>query len=185
MGIKLPGGIDYKRYESTSGMSTKHWGPAYWMFLFTSVLGTYPVRVDWSNSDQVFVVNEFKKTIHALISILPCVFCRESLNFFIAELPLNDFLDSRMEMMYWLYLIKDKVNRKLLRQEDLVLQKQYREISRLYYPGSKEYLAAMQECNNSSFRTVPTPSFKEVLDYYESFRAECVTEAKKCVIKPK
>lgn len=181
--MKLPDGIDYSKYNQTSGMSTKHWGPSYWMFLFSSVMGVYPIKVDWNNSDHIFLVNEFRSTILSLISILPCIFCRESLNFFVSELPIDKFLDGRIEMMYWLYLIKNKVNNKLIRQEKMMLVKQKQEISQMHYPGTNSYNEAIEKCYNDTFMTVPSPNFESVLDYYESLRAVCSKDAKKCIIK--
>lgn len=179
--MKLPKDIDYTKYEGSGGMSTKHWGPAYWMFMFTSVMGRYPVKIDWMNMDDVFIANQFKNTFYSMVTLLPCVFCRESLNFFISELPIDEYLVGRIEMMYWIYLIKDKVNKKLIRQETIMMKKQKEEISKTFYPGSTEYVQAMKNCIENSFKTVPTPNFQQVLDQYESLRAVCSKEAKKCV----
>ena len=130
--LELPKNIDYSKYESTSGMSTKHWGPSYWTFLFTAVMGTYPVKVDWDNKNDIELVSEFTSTIKSLVSILPCIFCRESLNGFFFELPIEPYTGSRVEMMYWVYLIKDKVNSKLIKQEKIILVKQAMEIKQKY-----------------------------------------------------
>lgn len=170
--IPLPVNIDYTKYNGTEGMSTKHWGPAYWVFLFTSVMGSYPVKVDWDNNDHVIISKEFKNTITSLVYILPCIFCRESFNTYISELPIEPYLVGRIELMFWLYLIKNKVNTKLIRQERKALIKAMEEMSELDF----------EECVKNSFYTTKTPPFEEVLDHYESLRAVCSKDIKKCVI---
>ena len=183
--ITLPEGIDYSKYHGGGGLSTKHWGPSYWTFLFTSVMGTYPVKVDWDNTDHTFLVNEFKNAIMSLISILPCIFCRESLNGFIGDLPMEDYMNGRIEMMYWLYLIKNKVNTKLIRQERRALREQKQEILQRYPNNRVQYLSELSKCKAASFKTVPTPPFEEVLEQYEALRAVCSPKAKRCVLPEK
>lgn len=180
--MQLPTGIDYTRYHGNGGMSTKHWGPSYWVFLFTSVMGTYPVKVDFKNKDHVFLSNEFKNTIMSLISILPCIFCRESLNLFVSELSIEPYLVGRIELMYWLYLIKHKVNTKLINQETEMLESQKADIEHMHPKGSRKYNNELVRCNSEAFRTIPTPPFEQVLNTYESLRAVCSNAAKKCVI---
>ena len=181
--MKLPENIDYSQYNNTGGMSTKHWGPAYWMFLFSSVMGNYPFKIDETSKEHLELRTEYINTIKSLILILPCIFCRESLNGFVYELPMEPYSVGRIEMMYWLYLIKDKVNAKLIGQETHVFTKQQNEIAKLHSVDYQRYLHALNECKRNSFKTVETPPFKQVLDYYESLRASCSLEAKKCIIK--
>ena len=41
--------IDYTKYHSTSGLSTKSWGPNGWYFLFSCIMGGYPIKIDKKN----------------------------------------------------------------------------------------------------------------------------------------
>ncbi len=140
-------------YDSSSGMSTRDWGPACWDFLFTSILGQFPVNVI-SHRDKK-IQNEFRKMLNSLQFILPCTFCRKSFRKFMKELPVEEYLSGRLKLMYWLYLMKDKVNKKLLDQEKNGTIK-------------------------TNFKTVNTPSFKQVLDKYEKFRAKCSAAQQTC-----
>jgi hypothetical protein len=183
MRLELPEGIDYTKYTSTSGMSTKHWGPGYWVFLFTSIMGTYPYKIDETSKDDIEIKDSFVNTIKSLILLLPCIFCRESLNGFMYELPIENYTGGRIEMMYWLYLIKDKVNKKLLLQEREAFEEKKKELDMIYPKDSKKYISTLNDCIENSFKTEETPPFEYILDQYESIRASCSIKAKKCVIK--
>ena len=182
----LPRGIDYSVYNSTSGMSTKHWGPACWSFLFTSILGHYPVSMDKRDPAHVEIATYYYHLFKSFTVILPCVYCRDSFKEFIEDMPIDEFLVGRMELMYWVYLIKDKVNNKLITQERRSFDKLRKELYERFKFGRitrQEYDTQLNVCKQESFSTLPTPSFQEVLDKYESLRAVCSTEAKTCSLK--
>lgn len=179
---------NYTKYHSTSGMSTKHWGPSAWNFLFISILGRYPIKIDFNNKEDLKIKESFYSLFMSLPIILPCIFCRNSFDKFIKELPIDDYLVGRIELFYWLYLMKDKVNKKLLKQEQEAYEEQKYKLKQLYNKGiisSKKYKKKLKKCKKESFNTIPSPPFKDVLDYYESFRANCSTKAKTCSIKIK
>lgn len=115
--MKLPKNIDYSKYNSTSGAATSKWGPSCWNFLFTSIIGRYPFKVNKNNPEHVIIQKHFKMLLTKLKHILPCIFCRNSFKKFIKELPIEPYLVGRVQLMFWLYLIKDKVNTKLINQE--------------------------------------------------------------------
>lgn len=86
-------------------MNTLFWGPPAWKFLF-SVANKYKVK----NKES------YHKFYNSLKHVLPCIYCRDSYAKFITELPIKNFLSSRKKLMYWLYLIHNKVNDKLRTQ---------------------------------------------------------------------
>jgi hypothetical protein len=92
-----------------NGMMTKVWGPAGWLFLHSVSFG-YPLKIDNSNSSKKI---EYKVFFESIGDILPCKYCRESYNKYIQEIPIDDHLNSRDELVKWLYLIHNKVNNKL------------------------------------------------------------------------
>lgn len=49
----------------------------------------------------------------SLMRVLCCKYCRDSSLVFMEELPVEAFLDDRAGLCLWLYLFKDRVNRKL------------------------------------------------------------------------
>ena len=142
------------------------------------ILGSYPVKVDRNNKDHHKITQHFHSLLTGLRYMLPCKFCRRSFEQFSQELPIKEFMGSRMEMMLWLYLIKDKVNTKLLGQEkDYLVQ-----CEKEYINGKitrKGLLAKKEHC----FHTEPSPPFKQVLEYYTQFSAECSDKVQKCIAK--
>ena len=89
-------------------LKTKVWGPPTWFFLH-SVSFTYPnnpTDQDKKNYYDFFI---------SISNILPCSICSNSYKKYIFEndTNLSNFLDSRKNLSYWLYLIHNKVNKKL------------------------------------------------------------------------
>jgi Erv1 / Alr family len=163
------------KFNNIHAMSTKHYGPM-WYSLFLSIAGQYPVTVDRSNPDHLLIVDAFKSMLTGLQFTLPCQFCRSSFTQFLIELPIDNFIGSRVDLMMWLYLMKDKVNTKLVQQEEEFIQKLLQrlgrgEITRLEYKKQRDIC----------FKTKPTPPFEQVLQYYSQFSATCSPDVKKCV----
>jgi hypothetical protein len=183
--IQLPDNIDYDIYNNTSGMSTKHWGPAAWNFLFISIMGRYPINIDLDNSEHIIIKNSFKNMLINLQIVMPCVFCRESFKTFLLELPIEPYLIGRIELMYWLYLMKDKVNKKLIGQENKCYNDEKIKLKQMFYNQEitqEEYYNSVSAFKEETFNTIPSPPFKEILDKYESLRAVCSDKAKTCTL---
>jgi len=166
------------KFEGKGGFNAKQWGPNLWNSLFMMILGTYPVKFDETNHNHKKIRQSFISLMLGLQYLLPCSFCRVSFKQFSKELPIRSFTDTRVNMVYWLYLMKDKVNKKLLKQELEYLNDNYKSfnLSKVSY---EEYSRRAKLC----FMTVPTPPFIEVLNHYEQHRATCSKKLKKCVAK--
>lgn len=170
-----------KLFHSKSGMNTKYWGPRAWDFLFTSILGTYPVKIVTLEDVNTKIV--FENLLTNLGYIMPCVYCRNSFKIFIKELPIEPYLSGRIDLMYWLYQIKDKVNKKLFHQEEKCYQEEKKKLKQELYNKmitKKEYNDKLKEFKYNNFKTISTPSFQEVLLKYEKQRAKCDKRAKRC-----
>jgi hypothetical protein len=87
-------------------MDTIFWGPDCWKLLH-NITQNYPTK------PSVFIKQKYKEFFINLKNILPCVYCRKSLNTFMEELPIDNFLKSKKDICLWLYLIHNKVNDKL------------------------------------------------------------------------
>ena len=87
-------------------MQTSKWGPSAWDYLHTLTFN-YPENP----------TNDHKKNYYELFNnlkfTLPCKYCRESYNIFFKYININDYLDDRMGITYWLYTIHNIVNLKL------------------------------------------------------------------------
>lgn len=185
--VKLPEGIDYTKYHSDSGLATKRWGPSAWMFLFCCISGRYPIKINPKNKDHIRLKKQFKTLLTSLKDIMPCIFCRESFKTFIKELPIEPYLVGRIELMYWLYLMKDKVNKKLIKQESQCYVDEKRRLKALYNSNKitqNEYYEQIQKFKEASFVTRPTPPFEQILDKYEAIRAVCSKKSLSCVLPP-
>lgn len=99
--------------NTTNGMKTSEWGSLTWDTLFIYILGRYPVTY----KDNPKLADKYVSWIKNLPDIMPCGICRQD---FQKILENTDELDnisfykrSRMHMLYYLFLIKEKVNEKL------------------------------------------------------------------------
>jgi hypothetical protein len=184
--VELPNNIDYSLYNSSSGMATKKWGPHAWDFLFTSIMGRYPLKV--TTREDRKIARDFESILCSLSNVMPCVFCRNSFEGFLKELPIKPFLEGRIQLMYWLFLMKDKVNNKLIKQENKCYRDEKRRLKVMYRNEEitkREYYIKIDKFKQKTFVTVPTPPFKEVLDKYEAFRAVCSKKSLTCKLPSK
>lgn len=163
--------------NSIHAITTKFYGPI-WFSLFVMIIGQYPVKMDWKDEEHITIARYFYYTLTGLQYTLPCVFCRASFKDFLLELDINKFTNSRVEMMLWLYLMKDKVNMKLVKQEKEHLL-DLEESLRKGYISRKQYIHEKELC----FSTVPSPSFEQILNYYGQYTASCSNKIQKCVGK--
>jgi hypothetical protein len=169
-------------FSSTSGMSTREWGPHGWSFLFTSIMGAFPVKVDKHNKEHKDIANYFRCMLLGLAYTMPCIYCRQSFKQFAEELPIEGYLVGRVEMMYWLYCIRDKVNQKLIQQEKEAYNNKKKELKTRFKRADitrKEYYNNLEDCKQKLI-TTPSPPFIDVLKKYEAIRAACSPKAKTC-----
>ncbi len=161
---------------SSNGIKTTFWGPHAWAFLFSMIAGVYPVRVDRNNRDHMKTVKAMKTILSSLQYTLPCSYCRQSYGRFIKELPMKAYAGSRREMMKWLYLLHDKVNQKLMKQERECYETAKAELQSTH----KSTPEKLKKLRAQIIRTKPSPTFDKVLIMYEKQRAGCSSKTKHC-----
>ena len=186
--LNIPLDIDYTKYEGASGLATSKWGPHAWFFLFSSIHGAYPVKLDLSNKEHVLIKKHFKQLFQNLQYVMPCIFCRNSFKIFLKELPIDPFMSGRIQMMYWLYLIRDKVNQKLIRQEKICYNNEKKILKNKCYNNEmskEEYYNMVSDFKNKTFLTQPSPPFIDILERFEKTRGVCSKKAKTCLIEKK
>lgn len=167
---------------STNGIKTKFWGPHAWNFLFSTIAGSYPIKYNPSDKTHQKRLKGFIQLFNSLKETLPCIYCRQSYAIFLKELPMNDYIHSRLSMMKWLYLLHDKVNQKLIAQEQECYnneQKRYKD----HLIRKMITLAKYKQLINS-LKTIkvtkPSPPFQTILNKFEMQRAGCDSKNKKC-----
>jgi hypothetical protein len=92
-------------------MITKLWGPHLWKSLHSITFG-YPIQ---PTEQHIYNYREF---FRFLGNVLPCSHCRKSYNQYIYDNNTNIddpiHFQNRQNLCYWLYLIHNKVNNKLM-----------------------------------------------------------------------
>ena len=90
-------------------MDTRFWGPDGWKLLH-SIVEKYPSRPSKTDKDT------YKIFMNSLQHVLPCIYCRRSLNEYTRKLPVDDYLDNKSSLKLWMYKIHNMVNDKLRKQ---------------------------------------------------------------------
>lgn len=88
-------------------MDTRFWGPSGWRLLH-SITFAYNPTLDKKSIEQLFRTLPF---------VLPCKFCRASLQTYMEADPLEPALESRDTLTRWLWRIHNCVNAKLREQK--------------------------------------------------------------------
>jgi hypothetical protein len=87
-------------------MQSNKWGNHCWEFCHT-ISFNYPISP--LNSDK----NAYKMFYENLKNIIPCNICKCSYAFFYDNFPIDNYLDDRHGVVYWVYTIHNIVNLKL------------------------------------------------------------------------
>ena len=97
-------------------MNPKVWGPDVWktMHIIATAYPNKPRNIDKKN---------YKRFYMSLGCTLPCKFCAKSYRKFMKELDIDNFLDGKRNLMYWVYLMHNKVNKKLKKRKKLQFKK--------------------------------------------------------------
>lgn len=155
-------------------MNTQEWGPSLWNYTFM-MCRNYPEVLDNNNKEHKRIRKSTIAFYRSFPDILPCKYCRASFKIFIKELPIENYLEGRDNLTYWLYLIKDKVNNKLINQERKSFQEEVEALD-----PKKITVKKINDIKKRIFVTVPTPPFCDVVDHYEQFRAGCSPKSLSC-----
>lgn len=87
-------------------MQTESWGPPAWVFLHSITF----------NAPKVIkepMTTQYTSFFTSLQFMLPCKYCRQSYVYFLEKLPIKDYCDTRVGIVYWLYALHNLVNHKL------------------------------------------------------------------------
>ena len=155
-------------------MQTTKWGPSAWdtFFIFSR---NYPDKLNEKNKEHLLIKKSTKQFYASLIYILPCKYCRESFKGFFKTIPIDEYLGCKDDLTYWLYLVKDLVNKKLINQEQKLFQEKLSKL--LLKTDDKKQIEKLKK---EVFFTKPTPSFESVIEHYDKFRADCSPKTKSC-----
>lgn len=155
------------------GFNTTVWGPGLWT-------GNFLMALNYTSHPAPNKKDIYLNYFGLLGDMLPCKYCREYYTIIKRELPLSEFLDDETlddPVMVWLYLVKDMVNKKLIRQESECFAAQCDLIDT--DPNLSSYAKARRKTalRKKIFYTKPSPPYEEVVAYYEQFRSGCSSDA--------
>ena len=100
-------------------MNQNIWGPHLWFSLHTMSFN-YPIKPN--NKDK----NEYKSFFNSLKYVIPCSVCKKNYIRHLNEHPIQDYLDNRKSLVYWLIDMHNMVNveiGKKLFSYDIVIKK--------------------------------------------------------------
>ena len=89
-------------------MNVNKWGPGGWTFLH-SITFNYPLEPSEDDKEK------YKSFFSVIGDMLPCKYCRESFKIYYKFIPIDEFLDSRIGVTYWLYRIHQLVDEKVFK----------------------------------------------------------------------
>lgn len=164
----------YNKFSSKQGLKTLEWGPSAWNYLFSSIMGAYPFIIDNNNYEHMQIKKEFKNLFSSLQYTLPCATCQESYRIYWNEIPIEEYLSGRILLMNWLYKIRDKVNKKLICQENELFRLEKNKINNIYKIKNitkEKYDKIIKKLKEKICITQKSVPFLTVLNYYESKRA--------------
>ncbi len=87
-----------------NGLDPYCFGPPAWHFLHSVAMG-YPEI----NEDQT-IANQYKSFYESLQFVLPCEWCKEHYLQNLKTLPIDDYLDTRLNLALWVYKMHNLVN---------------------------------------------------------------------------
>ena len=118
-------------YDTTNlppGMTKKNpkvWGKQYWDKFFR-VAATFPENPTYRDKQR------YKKFYAYHLTTLPCSICNKSYQQFWNELNIDGYLTSKQQLMYWVFLLKNKVNNKLRSQGEVIRYTTFKKVYNRY-----------------------------------------------------
>lgn len=88
------------------GMSPDVWGPIFWHTMHIVSLGYSP---EPSKREQEDAIRFYK----SLETMLPCGICRRHYSQFLVEMPVEQAVGNRDDLIYWVFQLHNKVNANL------------------------------------------------------------------------
>lgn len=155
------------------GFNTTVWGPGLWTGLFLMAL-------NYTSHPAPDKKEMYLKYFDVLGDMLPCSYCRDYYTLIKKELPLIDFLNDttlKDPVMVWLYLVKDMVNKKLIRQENECFATQCMIVDADQNLSTYAKARRKTALRKKIFYTTPSPPYEQIVAHYEQFRSGCSSGA--------
>lgn len=104
----------FEKLSEYTAVRTHVWGPPTWFFLHSMAMA-YPKKIHENNHEHIRIRNSMFSFLSNLGNVLPCNICSVSYNGYIKEpsFEISKYLGSRAKLCYFIYLVHERVNRKL------------------------------------------------------------------------
>ena len=145
---------------SKNGMLVKAWGPPSWIMLHT-IAQNYPQEPTQQQKDEYLI---FFKSVG---NVLPCRYCRESYQLYIKQkstLLCYPVMRNRKTLSKWLYLVHNKVNKKLGVKKEIPT---FEEVT-------EKYESFRSKCGNKSPEVIEKVVKKGCTDPLSGYRKRCI-----------
>lgn len=86
------------------------WGTHSWNFLYASIYGSYPKKIDKNNESHKRTKKQFKIFLFQLRYTLPCNFCKRIFKQLWEEIPIDNYLRGRNLLINWVYKIQKNMD---------------------------------------------------------------------------
>ncbi len=154
--------------NSTYGVKTKAWGPHFWKTMYFVAMN-YPVS-NPSQQDR----KHYKSFYQSIQFILPCGLCLADFKKAVKEIPIDEYLDSRIDLLRWIWDMYDRVNCKLMAQEKKRFIEERNKLVQYYDEkriNKKQFDQRVEKIYQKICTTQKTTPFKQVLSEYAQHRA--------------
>lgn len=101
-------------------MNPEVWGPSGWLFLHT-------ITLNYPNNPTMYDKQYYKNFFISLQSVLPCDWCSKNYKIHMNKYPIDNYLNSKKDLVTWLILIHNEVN-KIFKKKTL----NYSEVINIY-----------------------------------------------------
>jgi len=101
-------------------MDPEIWGPNAWIFLHT-------ITLNYPNNPSIYDKQYYKNFFMSLQIVLPCEWCSKNYKLHIIKYPIDNYLNSKKDLVTWLIIIHNEVN-EILKKKKL----NYNEVIEIY-----------------------------------------------------
>lgn len=154
------------------GVRTTSWGGPLWHSCFC-------MAINYNDHPSPTKRQIYLDYFNILGEMLPCLFCRLYYEKCKETLPLEEYIDNTSiehPVLYWLYLLKDLVNQKLINQENECFCRESEKIDNDITLSKRAKSYRKRNLKTKIFYTQPSPPFEQVLMYYTSLKSPCESQ---------
>jgi hypothetical protein len=91
-------------------MPPQIWGPIFWATLHIASLG-------YADKPTERQKKNMRAFLESMIDVLPCPICRNHYELNLKEMPLNDAIETRVELIKWVFDMHNRINVQLGKRE--------------------------------------------------------------------